>query len=68
MRLEPVSLKARKSFKGIKKGQSFQAIVLAAYINNLVEFAVLKFEDGAQHDVPYDHFVFEEIQEEGEGQ
>ena len=60
MKLEPVTLKARKTFKGIKKGQVFQAVVLAAFTNNLVEFAVLKMEDGEQHDVPYDHFVFEE--------
>jgi len=58
MRLEPVTLKARKSFKGIKKGESFQAVVLGAYVQNLIEFAVIKLDNGDQHDVPYDHFQF----------
>jgi len=59
MKLEPVTLKARKSFKSLNKGDTFQAVVLSAYVLNLVEMAVLKLEDGQQIDVPYDHFKFE---------
>jgi hypothetical protein len=59
MKLEPVTLKARKSFSSLKKGETFQAVVLSAYVNNLIEMAVLKLDDGKQIDVPYDHFKFE---------
>ena len=58
MNINPVSLKARKSFKGIKKGETFDAVILSAFTHNLVEFAVLKLENGDQLDIPYNHFVF----------
>jgi hypothetical protein len=66
MRLEPITLKARKSFKGIKKGQSFQAVVLAAYVHNLIEMAIIKLDNGQQFDVPYDHFKFAGDASQGE--
>jgi hypothetical protein len=59
MKLEPVTLKARKSFKSLKKGEVFQAVVLSAYVHNLIEMAVIKLDDGQQIDVPYDHFKFD---------
>jgi hypothetical protein len=63
MNMKPISLTARKSFKGIKKGQTFEAVILSAFTTNLIEFAVLKMEDGEQLDVPYNHFTFAEDQE-----
>jgi len=49
-------LKARKSFGPFKKGQVFTAQLCGAVVEELIEFALLRLEDGQQVQVPYDCF------------
>ena len=58
------TLKATKTFGDIKKGKTFKAIILHAFVRDMIEGATLRMENGDELNVPYDWFVFVDTDKE----